>query len=150
MATKTKATQAETKDFSQEANKMKKAIIVGLLAVIAIGMVAVAGGMLGNGSTGTGLFAIAEGTSDHEHDDEHDHSVEIEGKDLKLLTVQEVAYLWEIDSEILLSRMTAEFDLKESYTVHSVLEDIRAEYAFSPALIKDMAEEIKEQGAQNE
>jgi len=128
---------------------MKKAVIIGLLAIVVIGIVAVAGGMLGNDGTGTGLFAIT-GDHEHEHDELHDHSVEIEGKDLKLLTVQDVAYLWEIDSEILLSKITAEFDLEESYTVHSVLEDIRAEYAFSPALIKDMAEEIKEQGAQNE
>jgi len=150
MATKIKAIQAETKNFNQEANKMKKTIIFGLLAVAAIGMIAVAGGMLGQENAGTGLFAITEGLSDHEHDELHDHSVEIEGKDMKLLTVQEVADLWEIDSEILLSRITIEFDLKESYTVYSVLEDIRAEYAFSPALIKDMAEEIKQPGAQNE
>lgn len=81
-----------------------------------------------------------------EHDDEHDHSVEIEGSEMKSLTVQEVAELWEIDSGILLSEIIEEFDLKESYTVDSVLEDMRDEYAFSPAMIKDMAEEIKQQG----
>lgn len=82
--------------------------------------------------------------SDHVHVDDHDHSVEIEGKDVRSLTVQEVADLWEIDSEILLSGIITEFDLKGSYTVNTVLEDIReAEYKFSPALIKDMAEEIK-------
>ena len=130
---------------------MKKTVIFGLLAIVAIGVVAISGGMLGNDGTGTALFAIAgDHEHEHEHDELHDHSVEIEGKDLKLLTVQEVAYLWEIDSEILLLRITTEFDLKESYTVHSVLEDIRAEYAFSPALIKDIAEEIKHPGAQNE
>ena len=96
------------------------------------------------------MIALVGCTSDHEHDDElHDHSVEIEGKDMKLLTVQEVADLWEIDSEVLLSRMITEFDLKESYTVDSVLEVIREEYPFSPAIIKDMAEEIKQQGIQN-
>ncbi len=96
------------------------------------------------------LIALTGCISDHERDDEHDHSVEIEGKDMKLLTVQEVADLWEIDSEVLLSRIITEFDLKESYTVDTVLEDIREEYAFSPALIKDLAEEIKQQGIQNE
>lgn len=78
-----------------------------------------------------------------EHSDEHDHSVEIEGKDMKLLTVQEVADLWEINSEVLLQKMILEFDLKESYTVNSILEDIRDEYKFSPAMMKDFAEEIK-------
>ena len=77
-----------------------------------------------------------------EYDDEHDHSVEIEGKDLKLLTVGEVSDLWEINEEAFLSRMIVEFSLEESYTVDSVLEDICGEYAFSPAIIKDMAEEM--------
>ena len=96
-----------------------------------------------------GIFFIVNYSSD-EHDAEHDHSVEIEGSEMKFLTVQEVADLWEIDSEVLLLRMITEFDLKEVYTINSVLEDIRGEYAFSPALIKDMAEEIKQQGIQNE
>ena len=95
------------------------------------------------------VFTGCVSEHEHEHDDEHDHSVEIEGSAMKSLTVQEVADLWEIDSEVLLSRIITEFDLKESYTVDTVLEDIREEYAFSPALIKDMAEEIK-QGIQNE
>ena len=88
-------------------------------------------------------FSGCVGDDEHEHDDEHDHSVEIEGSEMKSLTVQDVADLWEIDSEVLLSRIIAEFDLKGNYTVDTVLEDMREEYAFSPAQIKDMAEEIK-------
>ncbi len=91
------------------------------------------------------LVAISGCTAEHEHDDEH--SVEIEGKDMKFLTVQDVAELWEIDPEVLLTRIMTEFDLDGNYTVDTVLEDIRDEYSFSPALIKDMAEEIKQQGA---
>ena len=87
------------------------------------------------------LVALSGCTSEHEHDDEH--SVEIEGSDMKFLTVQEVADLWEIDAEILLSGIVTEFDLKGNYTVNTVLEDMRDEYSFSPAQIKDMAEEIK-------
>ncbi|MCK4927288.1 MAG: hypothetical protein KAS11_02390 [Candidatus Aenigmarchaeota archaeon] len=89
------------------------------------------------------LAALSGCVSDYEHDDEHDHSVEIEGSEMKFLTVQEVADLWEIDAEILLAGIIAEFDLKGNYTVDTVLEDMRDEYAFSPAQIKDMAEEIK-------
>ncbi|MCK4808714.1 MAG: hypothetical protein KAS90_03775 [Candidatus Aenigmarchaeota archaeon] len=89
------------------------------------------------------LVALSGCVSDHEHDDEHEHSVEIEGSEMKILTVQEVADLWEIDAEILLSRIITEFDFKGNYTVDTVLEDMRDEYAFSPAQIKDMAEEIK-------
>jgi len=96
------------------------------------------------------LVALTGCVSDHEHDDEHDHSVEIEGSAMKSLTVQEVADLWEIDPEVLFSRIITEFDLKESYTVDTVLEDMREEYAFSPALVKDMAEDIKQKGLQNE
>ncbi|MCK5321114.1 hypothetical protein KAJ38_00890 [Candidatus Pacearchaeota archaeon] len=80
---------------------------------------------------------------------EHDHSVEIEGSEMKSLTVQEVADLWEIDSNVLLSGMVTEFRLEENYDVNSVLESIREEYAFSPALVKDIAEEIK-RDVQNE
>ena len=108
---------------------MKKILIVMILVVI-IGLVGC--------------------VSNHEHDDEHDHSIEIEGSEIKYLTVQEVANLWEIDSEVLLSNIILEFELKGEYTINSVLEDIREEYAFSPAIIKDIAEELKQQGIKNE
>ena len=96
------------------------------------------------------MVALVGCTSDYEYDDEHDHSVEIEGSDLMTLAVQEVADLWEIDSEVLLSKIVTEFNLKGSYTIDSDLEVIRLEYKFSPAQIKDMAEEIKLQGLLNE
>ena len=79
--------------------------------------------------------------SDEEH--EHDHSVEIEGKEMKSLTIQEIADLWEIDSETLLSKIIEEFELETNYTVDTVLDAMRAEYPFSPAAIKDIAEELK-------
>ncbi len=96
-----------------------------------------------------GLMAITgnlSGHDDHEHDHEHDHSVEIEGSEMRSLTVQEVANLWEIDAEILLSKIIAEVDLKEEYTVNTVLDHMRDEYKFSPAIIKDIAEEIRQDG----
>ena len=96
------------------------------------------------------MIALIGCTSEQEHDELHDHSVEIEGKDMKLLSVQEVADLWEIDSEVLLQDMIQEFDLTGEYTVDSILDDIRNEYKFSPAMIKDMAEKIKQQGVVNE
>jgi len=96
------------------------------------------------------LLITVTGCVSESTDELHDHSVEIEGKDMKLLSVQEVADLWEIDSEVLLQDIIQEFDLKKEYTVDSVLENIREEYAFSPALIKDMAEDIKQSGVINE
>ena len=96
------------------------------------------------------IFFIINYSNDKHGDEAHNHSIEIEGKDMKFLTVREIADLWEIDSGVLLSKIITEFELKENYTVDTILEDIREEYAFSPALIKDLAEEIKQQGIQNE
>jgi hypothetical protein len=85
-----------------------------------------------------------ESASDHSHDDHDEHySVEIEGSEIKKLTIQEVAELWEIEAECLLNHTIAEFDLKNEYTKLSTVEDLRAEYKFSPAQIKDIAEKIK-------
>ena len=88
----------------------------------------------------------------HEHSDDelHDHSVEIEGKEMKLLTVQQVADLWEIDSNELLGAIMIEFEFQGDYTTETVLDEMRDEYAFSPAIIKDMAEEMKQKGITNE
>ena len=94
------------------------------------------------------IITLAGCTS--EHDDLHDHSVEIEGSEMNFLTVQQVADLWEINSETLLINIVTEFELEGNYTTESILEDIREEYSFSPALIKDMAEEMKQQEIQNE
>ena len=80
---------------------------------------------------------------EHEHDDDHDHSVEIEGSEMKHLTVQQVADLWDIDSQKLLDKIVEEFEFKGNYTTETVLEDMRLEYKFSPAIIKDLAEETK-------
>ncbi len=83
---------------------------------------------------------------EHEHDEEHehDHSVEIEGSKMKRLTIQEIADLWEINSEELLDGIIQEFDLEGNYAAETTLEYIRdEEYKFSPAIIKDIAEEIK-------
>ena len=78
--------------------------------------------------------------------EEHEHFVEIEGSVMKAMTVQEVANLWEIDAEILLLKIITKFELQRDYNINTVLEEIRdAEYKFSPAIIKDLAEEIKSQ-----
>lgn len=116
---------------------MKKEIIFGMLLIVLVVV---------------SIFFVINYSNDEEHihSEEHLHSVEIEGKDMRSLAVREIANLWEIDSEILLSEIITEFELKGNYTIDTILEDIREEYAFSPALIKDMAEEIKQQNIQNE
>lgn len=78
-------------------------------------------------------------------DHDHDHSVEIEGRKMKLMTIQQIADLWQIDSKNLLNTIIQEFDFKGNYTVETVLEEMRNEYKFSPAVIKDIAEKIKQE-----
>lgn len=83
--------------------------------------------------------------TDHEHDEDHEHnySVEVKGNEMRQMKIQQVADLWQIDAEKLLDRIIEEFDFKGNYTTETVLEDMRSEYKFSPAIIKDIAEEIK-------
>ena len=91
------------------------------------------------------LISGCTANSGPEHLDEelHDHSVEIEGSEMKQLTVQQVADLWEIDSQKILDRIVEEFEFKGNYTTETTLDEKREEYKFSPAIIKDIAEEIK-------
>ena len=87
-----------------------------------------------------------EESIDHEHEHEHYHFAEIEGSKMKTLTIKEVADLWEINSETLLLKIITEFKLQGEYTINTILEEIRdMEYKFSPAMIKDFAEEIRNQ-----
>jgi len=87
----------------------------------------------------------AEHLSDnYEEEHEHDHSVEIEGSKMKQLTIQQIADLWQINSDILLNGIIQEHSFQENYTTETILEDMRYEYKFSPAVIKDIAEEIKQ------
>ncbi len=93
-----------------------------------------------------GLVVAMSGCVTETHDESEDYSVDIEGKDMKLLTIQEIADLWEIDADTLLNSIISEFELKGEYTTESLLEDLREEYKFSPAIIKEIAEEIKIRG----
>ena len=122
---------------------MKKVILIAVMVVV---LIAVAGCTAENPTVVEEVDEgmIEEANEEHEH--EHDHSVEIEGSEMKALSVQEVAALWEIVSEVLLSKIIAEFDLQKEYDINTTLEEIRqAEYKFSPAIIKDLAEEAKSQ-----
>ncbi len=131
---------------------MKKIILIAVMVVI---LIAVAGCATENPAveeeaqeniTEEEIVSEDEGCEETDEEYEHEHSVEIEGSVMKALSVQEVADLWEIDSEVLLSKIVAEFELQGDYTVDTTLDEIRnAEYKFSPAIIKDLAEEVKSQ-----
>lgn len=73
---------------------------------------------------------------------EDEYSVDISGQDMKLLSIEEIANLWEVDSEVLLSEIEAAYELTGDYTTRSVLNELREEYAFSPAQVKDIAESL--------
>ena len=129
---------------------MKKIILITVIAAI---LVAVGGCAAENPAVEeevqesiTKEEIVSEDEGCEEAVEEHEHSVVIEGSEMKALSVQEVADLWEIDSEVLLSKIVAEFELQGDYTVDTTLDEIRnAEYKFSPAIIKDLAEEVKSQ-----
>lgn len=83
---------------------------------------------------------------EHAEAEEDLYSVEIPGSELKLLTIQEVADLWEIPATELLSETIKEFSLIGNYTIKSTIDEIREESKFSPAQIKEVAERIKVAG----
>ena len=120
---------------------MKKIILIVAMVVV---LVAVVGCSSVDTEEDIQESIAQEKAAEHDEAEEHDHSVQIEGSEMKALSVQEVAGLWEIEPEVLLSEIIAEFDLQKEYDVDVTLEEIRqAEYKFSPAIIKDIAEEIK-------
>lgn len=82
---------------------------------------------------------------EHVESDNHeeDHFVEIEGRDMKMLTIQQIADMWEIDSSELLNRIVQKYSLTGSYSINSVLDELKAEGGFSPSIIKTIADEIR-------
>jgi hypothetical protein len=90
-------------------------------------------------------------TSDHSYGtdsgygtDEEDHYfVEISGRELKYLTIQEFAKLWEVDENDLLKALIDTFNLELSYSLDSTIKDMRDEYRFSPDEAKDVAESLR-------
>lgn len=95
-----------------------------------------------NITSGDDVTSTTSSTSDTSEHDEL-YSVEIEGQEMKALSIKQIAQLWGIDDNVLLQEIINEFDLNGSYNVDSILEELRDEYKFSPALIKDIAESIK-------
>ena len=71
----------------------------------------------------------------------------VNGETIPIGVVPDIVYIdtGEISSVNDLDITISDNYIPFSYTVNTVLEDIREEYAFSPALIKDMAEEIKQE-----
>ncbi len=90
---------------------------------------------------------VSNGVMPVDNDELHDseYYVDISGRELKSMTVQEVAARWVINADELLATMIEEFDFNvdDSYTTDILIEDLQKEYKFSPAKVKDIAEEIR-------
>ena len=82
-------------------------------------------------------------TDDNIEQHEEEYSVEIEGSTLKKMAIAEIASLWEIKADELLGEIVDKYDLKNSYTIHHLIDDLRQENKFSPSQIKEIAENIK-------
>jgi len=82
-------------------------------------------------------------TDDNIEQHEEEYSVEIEGSTLKKMAIVEIASLWEIKADELLGEIVDKYDLKNSYTIHHLIDDLRQENKFSPSQIKEIAENIK-------
>jgi len=76
---------------------------------------------------------------------EEEYSVEISGSKMKNMTIDEIAQLWEIDANQLLSRLKEDLLLKMDYSINNTVDDLRAEVRFSPSIIKGVAQNLKQQ-----
>jgi len=75
-----------------------------------------------------------------------EHVVEIRGRDMKSLTIREIAVLWGIDPNELLDAIVQRFALQGSYSTENALDDLRAERRFPPADVKTIADSIAWKG----
>jgi len=69
--------------------------------------------------------------------------VQVSGAELRTMKISDLAKLWEIDATALLNKIVTTFNLKQTYTIESTLNDLRGEYRFSPFQIKDIANNLK-------
>jgi hypothetical protein len=84
--------------------------------------------------------------SEHSEDEAHEeeYSVEISGSELKIMTIAQIANLWEIDAQSLLNATISQLKLSaEEYTVDSTIDELRKESKFAPSQIKEIAESVK-------
>ena len=95
---------------------------------------------------GSGLRKNSLGNAD---DSGLEYSVHISGMELKAMRIIDIAKLWGIDGNILLNEIVKEFNLKQNYSVENTINDLRGEYRFSPFQIKDIAQKLKINLAQN-
>ena len=91
------------------------------------------------------------GTDHQEGEDDHEdeYFIEISGQEMKDLTIKEIAQLWQIDADQLLKKIISEFKLILDYSVDDKLDIFREEYKFSPAQVKNIAENMRDTSKEN-
>jgi hypothetical protein len=93
-------------------------------------------GKEGNGNCAGGCTGECTGECDG-------NQVQVSGAELRTMKISDLAKLWEIDAATLLNKIVTTFNLKQTYTIDSTLNDLRGEYRFSPFQIKDIANNLK-------
>jgi len=61
---------------------------------------------------------------------------------LKNMTIARIAELWKINADTLLTEIVKTFNLTGTYTTENTLNDLRAEYRFTPFQIKEIVESL--------
>ncbi len=79
----------------------------------------------------------------NENDGISEYLVHINGGDLKTMKISDIAQLWGIDADSLLSEIIRVFGLEKSYNIGNSIDDLSGEYRFFPYQIKEIAERIK-------
>ena len=78
----------------------------------------------------------------NENDGISEYPVHINGRDLKIMKISEVAQVWGIDGDGFLAEMTKEFNLQQEYTTDNTIDDLRGEYRFSSYQIMEIVDRI--------
>jgi len=89
---------------------------------------------------GSGMRRNALG---NENDGISEYLVHTNGRELKAMSIGELAQVWGIDSGLLLNELVKEFNLEKTYNINNTIDDLRGEYRFSPYQIMEIAERIK-------
>ncbi|MCB9362086.1 hypothetical protein H6504_01500 [Candidatus Woesearchaeota archaeon] len=80
--------------------------------------------------------------------EEHDHSIEITGQELKSKTISEIGELYGIDSQSFLDEVLAYYELEGEYTLGSTVDELRFEADFKPSEVKEIAENMRSDAMQ--
>ena len=67
----------------------------------------------------------------------------VSGREMKTMSFEKLAQIWEIDANQLLEEIKNEFKLTQEYNINNTIDDLRGEYRFSPYQIMEIAQRIK-------